>query len=492
MKKIILLLILPFITLMAIDFTMTEEGLFAKTTTQSPTPVPTPPVTVAGGTSSYLETVNLPACDAGNPEVHFINNKSDWSQINNGSKHIFCVSPGDYRSLGQIKLTVSGTTNKKRYIVLNNGNNTHPAQLNENELANFALEVNSDYWVIDRPYSYDISGYFVSVIEQGSSNNIINRWYTTNTTNPLWIRGDANNNTIQNSMFNGKSRSGYDSELGGIIMEDWDKVTNIHGTKIINNEFINMNAVRLGDKEDNTHYFNNTIIDGNVNEYNDDRRSDCGAATKLNPDGDCSITEDFLVVLKGGSSNINEPVIVSNNVAYGIRKSREIGEIGFGGDCITSYMGVDHVQIHNNVFFDSTGGITVADSYGQPWGTLNHDIHTNVLKDCGGYFGNDLVAPLRMYDAKDANIQNNLIINPVGTYWAKVGDNVSGSIFGNNDVVNVGSTTLLAYGSGWTQEKNNFYSTSIEAGYTEDFTFTVYKFTNTPRVITLENVLKPN
>ena len=136
-------------------------------------------------------------------------------------------------------------------------------------------------------------------------------------------------------------------------MEDWSTVTNIHGTKIINNEFINMNAVRLGDKEEQTHYFNNTIIDGNINEYNEDIRSDCGEATELNPKGDCLYTEGFIVGIKGGSSDVNEPVIITNNVAYGMRNSRILGnEIGNAGDGITAYMGADHLFIHNNVFFD--------------------------------------------------------------------------------------------------------------------------------------------
>ena len=80
MKKIILLLMLPLMILMAIDFTMTQEGLFAETTTQSPDPTPTPdptPAPVPGETSSYLEPVNLPECDANNPEVQFIRNNAD-------------------------------------------------------------------------------------------------------------------------------------------------------------------------------------------------------------------------------------------------------------------------------------------------------------------------------------------------------------------------------------------------------------------------------
>lgn len=482
MKKIILLLVLPLTALMAIDFTMTEEGLFAKTTTQSPAP-----------TSSYLEPVNLPACDANNPEVQFIRNNADWSTINSSSKRIFCVSPGDYRSKGQIAITRSGTENSRRYIVLNNGNDAHPAQLNENELANFHFNLDADYWVIDRQSSFNInSGYHVNIFDKGASNNIINRLYTTDTINPIRIRDNANYNTIQNSMFDGLSDTGYDSELGAIYMEDWEDNNYIYGTKIINNEFINLNAIRLAGKEDNNHYYNNTIIDGNVNEYNEDIRCDCGAATELNPKGDCIFTEGFLVGIKGGSNNESEPIIISNNVAYGIRKSRTIGEIGAAGNPIMAYMGAGYLYVFNNVFFDSTGGITIADSYGKAWGTLGANIHNNVLVDCGGYDGNDLVAPLRMYDAKDGTIQNNLIINPVGTYWAKVGDNTSGSVFGDNDIVNVGSTTFLSGGSGWSYIDDNFYSTSTEAGYTEDFTFTVDKFKNNPRTITLENVLKSN
>ncbi len=460
----------------------------------TPKPSSQSSMTPASKPSSYLEPIDLPKCDANNTEVQFIRSNADWKMINSSSKRIFCVSPGDYRSLGQINLKVSGTAEKRRYIVLNNGNDLHPAQLSPSKRANFAFILEgADYWVIDRCSAFDVTyPYYTFRLNKGSSHNIINRMYTSNTVNPFWIRKNSNYNTIQNSMFDGKSFANYNSELGGVLMEDWDDNTYILGNKFINNEFINMNGIRLGDKESRNNYFDGTIIDGNLQEYNENIRCDCGAAKTLNPDGDCMFTEAVFVSCKGGSSSASAPIIISNNVSYGGRKSRSIGEIGHGGNTVNAYMGADFLHIYNNVFFDSTGGISIADAYGQPWGTQGAKIYDNILIDCGDYTGNSLKAPLRMYDAKDGNIQNNLIINPVGAYWAKVGNNVSGSVFGNNDIVNIGSSTFKSGGGGWSSPSNNFYNTTTEAGYTKDFTFTKYKFTNNPETVTIPNVLKPN
>ena len=61
MKKLILLLLLPLTTaVMAVDYTMTKEGLFANTTAQSPAPDDTPsPGTEPETNNPYLEPVNL-------------------------------------------------------------------------------------------------------------------------------------------------------------------------------------------------------------------------------------------------------------------------------------------------------------------------------------------------------------------------------------------------------------------------------------------------
>jgi len=497
MKKLILLLLLPLTTLMAVDYTMTKEGLFANTAAQSPTPGDSPaPSTDSGKTNPYLEPVNLPECDANNPEVQFIRSNADWSKINSSSKRIFCVSPGDYRSLRNIKLTVSGTAKKRRYIILNNGNDTHPGKLDKNQLANFALDLEgASYWTIDRASAFDVTSSHVFVIGKNSTHNIINRLYTTNTTSPTWLRDGANYNTFQNCFFDGLSNTGYDLDTSAIYLEDWNAVTNIHGTKIINNEFKNIKGIKLASKEDRVAYYDDTIINRNINSYTDKIRCNCYPPISLDPNGECMITEGSLVSFKGGSSNENNPIIVSNNIMYGARKSRVEGSIGSNGDGILAYMGSAYLHIYGNVIFDSQNGITLADSYDRPYGTYKAQIHDNIIVDSGETRGDNNYASLRISQAKDANIHNNLIKDPRGSYWAKCHYNFEDNFFGNNTVINPAGKTLLSTPNKYPIEglpTDKIYNTADEAGYTEDFTFTTDNFTNSPRVITLKNVVKAN
>lgn len=83
-----------------------------------------------GGDGTYAKVLNLPSCTPG-PEVAFIKKQQDWDLINS-SKTIFCVDPEDYSDLGAIEITASGTKDQPRYLLLNNGNNTHPVQLSRN------------------------------------------------------------------------------------------------------------------------------------------------------------------------------------------------------------------------------------------------------------------------------------------------------------------------------------------------------------------------
>ncbi len=225
--------------------TVTPELTPAPEPSPVPTPIPTPeisPLPNPSQTSSYLEPVILPTCDINNPEVQFIQSKDDWKHINDNHKRIFCVSPGDYRSLNNIKLTVSGTAEKRRYIMLNNGNNTHPAKLPIHELSNFSIHLqNADYWIIDRASAIDtpnISHNFL--VDRGSSNNIFNKIFTQNVFHTMWIRHQAHNNTIQNSRFDGITQKGAEADLSTINIIDWDVSVEMLGTKVINNEFVNV------------------------------------------------------------------------------------------------------------------------------------------------------------------------------------------------------------------------------------------------------------
>ncbi len=120
----------------------------------------------------------------------------------------------------------------------------------------------------------------------------------------------------------------------------------------------------------------------------------------------------------------------------------------------------------------------------------------NIIADCGARPRSRKRYSLMIADAEHMDVQNNLIKDSIGV-WAKVNENYYGNFFGNNDVVNSGGD-MLYFGNKEDvdgtrpTDTNNYYSTPELAGYTEDYVFTTDRFTNNPRKITLEKVLKPN
>ena len=479
------------------------DAISTTNTTSTDVNIISTPSTVTSDTNPYLEPIDLPKCnETTNKEIQFIRNKADWSTINSSSKRIFCVSPGDYTSLGNIKLTSSGTKDKRRYIILNNGNDTHPGKLNKSQLANFALDLQAvNYWVIDRASSFDKNFTHSFIIGKNSTHNIFNRLFTQNIFHTMWIKNQTHYNTIQNSRFDGITDKGAAADLATINILDHStsevKVTN---TKVINNEFVNVKALRLakaplgGDSYNHTTKrqtvnYEGTIFYGNNVEFTKSKRTDCSG--NFTPNGGCIAMESTALGIKGGSDNLNNPVILSNNHVWGHRKSDPTYEyLSSGGGFGTIYMGAQNIKIYNNVIFDGTSGISLSDRYDAPYGTKNIEVKNNILYDLGKP-GKKNSTPFLVGSGVDDIIKDNVIINSYGK-WANIWNNTN-LYFGNNTIINPAETDILM--TGYTPEgmsSNKIYKSAAEAGYTKDYSFTTDKFTNNPRVIVLKNAIKAN
>lgn len=482
MKKMILLLILPLTALMAIDFTMTQEGLFTKTTTQSPTPA----------TSSDLEPVNLPTCDAGNPEVQLIRSNADWSTINSNSKRIFCVSPGDYTSLANIKLTVSGTAEKRRYIILNNGNDVHPGKLETSELAQFALQFNgADYWTVDRGALVNSSITYQYELRAGSTHNILNRCYSDEVNINVLLKNTADNNTIQKCRFENMKDSARRSDFPSISFKDWglDSWT-IKNTKIIANEIVNTNdAVQTvlrepGNDAPQIASVEGTIIDSNDMYITSDVYTD--GKGNYDPSGSRAYAENA-IDLKVGSRNASNPMIITNNHMWGYRKSDGTNSnLSDPGYTFVAHFGVSNIKLNDNVIFDSNRGIGSGDSRDARWSMYDSEVKRNIIKD-NTTINDSEAYPLALIGNDTTIVEYNVIINARNNYMKLVSGG-PGIRATNNIGVNSPIDIYLSGNNGGTYSANSNKAT----GYTKDYTITTDKFTNSPRVITLKNVLKPD
>lgn len=483
MKKMIFLLIFPLTVLMAIDFTMTKQGLFVDTTTQSPTSGILP----EAATSSYIESFNLPECDASNPEVQFIRNTADWSTINSSSKRIFCVSPGDYRSLKNIKLTASGTSEKKRYIILNNGNDMHPGKLLSTQVANYALTFDgANYWIIDRAAAIENNLVTSFLLNTNSSNNILNRAFTNNIITSVLFKKDANNNTIQNCRFQNMTHAGRLLDNPTISFKHWDlTVFSIKNTKIVNNEIVNSNdgiQTVIPMTPEVTANVEGTIIDSN-HIYIDSSIYTDGKGN-YTPSGTYAFAENA-IDLKIGSLNAENPIIITNNHMWGYRKSDNSSGsyLSDFGAAFGYHYGIGNIMLNNNVIFDSNVGISGGDSLFADYAIYDGEIKNNLLYKCGAV--NGMTGPyysLSIAGAYNIDMRFNTIVKANGTGYARFWYNSSDTVWTDNDIINSPMNIILEGNSGGTYSSNSNYTTG-----NTDYAFTTDKFTNSPRTITLIN-----
>jgi len=385
--------------------------------------------------SPYLEKITLPQCDTTNPEVQIISSNADWSHINDIDKTIFCVKPGDYSSLGNIKLTTSGTKNKKRYIVLDNGNNIHPGKLNKSELAKvgFILQ-DTNYWVIDRMAYWENPSTLNPIQIKNSDYNLINRYFMDNVGNGIYLFPGSDNNTIQNCLIQREDISIFHDRAAIGLFNSNKSDISIRNTKIINNEIKNFvdgfQAIRHNGYNLN---YEGTIIDKNIIYIDNEIYTDCKGNHDIN--GNCAYAENA-IDLKAGSNNKNNPFIISNNIMFGFRKADTTNStLGDSGAAIVAHYNVKNLLIKNNFIQDAAVGLAVGDPMDQ-YALNNSKIINNV-------FYNIQVYALGFISITNTLVQNNIIkydiVNPdlniATNYWLYCYSSINNQ-FINNYIIN--------------------------------------------------------
>jgi hypothetical protein len=201
-------------------------------------------IDMTGDVSAYEVAVELPACDANNSEVQFIRTDEDWRMINDTSKRIFCVQPGNYTKLGLVSLSANGTSTFPRYLRYYNPENptdtTHPANASEtNRAVVVQLRLNgASWWIVDgltfRTQATRGGAARGTVrIRANSDNNIFNRVLIENGREMFEIQDRSDFNVLQNSVIrNAHLRQDLDSHCAIIF-------NNIKGNRFVNNELYN-------------------------------------------------------------------------------------------------------------------------------------------------------------------------------------------------------------------------------------------------------------
>lgn len=184
---------------------------------------------------SVIDELEVPIYDKNNPEMAVIRTAEEWVKVNDKSKRIFFIEPGDFTSHGEIILSVSGTSNRPRWLIWKSEKSemkgTHPVHMESAQRVSFRkMTIKGDYWIIDRLHG---SGYKdqtrTAIVSLEGKNNIINRSlfeFGSSGGGQVAILGDSN--VIQNSVLrNTMITPGRDNH--GIVFQehtDYSKVLN--------------------------------------------------------------------------------------------------------------------------------------------------------------------------------------------------------------------------------------------------------------------------
>jgi len=497
--------------------------------------------------SPYTEIVVLPEYNASNPEHFKIETQADWEHINDSDKRVFFVSPNNYMDMGKIILNSSGTEQKRRYIILDNGNNLHPVQLEEEALAFYMLEMHdANYWVVDRqamkpvaetltelavgetPYMYDDTFAHLLLRNElyASSHNIFDRCYMRDMANNYGIYENSNDNVIQNGKIFKTQWSVDNQNFGdlaaiGMLIEHED--AQLINTHILNMEIVNMvDAIQTIRIEDEEHTmldldYQGTIIDNNLLYITNILYTKGDGIS--DPDGDRAYAENA-IDLKGGSKNPDNPILITHNKMWGYRfVDNAYSALSDAGNTMVLHYDVPSVIIKENLIFDSNIGIHSGGVWDVPAISnvtiTNNIFHSmiensiiiegimeeenylasdNVSIDHNLFINNGYFSDVQVYNAKNVTVEENIFYeeNETDTTALYVG-NESGGDSGEvrvSDNLSFVNNTLYGVSLGnqpsWLILSGNTISDDSPDLSDYDFSYLVDRFSEKISVLWLE------
>ena len=198
-----------------------------------------------GEFTSVAIDLKIPTYHAEDPEHWLIDDPADWTNINDQDKRFFFVTPGDWREVGPITLTASGTKDRPRWLVLYDPQHpdaeAHPWHLPADQRAwiDRLLVEGGDHWIIDR-LRIDRA----SIVSDGACHNVLNRlmWHQMNKSasddclrigNPRNFQDNSSFNTIQYCVMASTKPAGGQDGCGIYV-------SNADDNRIVRNEIFDM------------------------------------------------------------------------------------------------------------------------------------------------------------------------------------------------------------------------------------------------------------
>ncbi len=404
---------------------------------------------ITDGVADKSEHVTIPEFERTDTNVQIIETEADFrNTINDPDKNIFLIKPGiDYtpspyypynpsnnqRVAGNenspIEITASGTAGQRRYILLDNGNETPPAALPKTQLARYRLKmINANYWYIDRmAYWKEINPWGKMLVLINSSNNVIHMPLLEDTQTGIDLRDNSSNNIIQ-FMRAQKTQWSVDER----VLYDAAAVQTTHDVDIedsINNKLVHSELMNYVDgfqvvrgygaytpsaqiNAEGTLIWDNDIYITSMLYTNGDGVQDAN--------GNRAFAENA-IDLKTGSLNPSNPIVIRHNRLWGYRSAdNTYSHLSDTGNAIVAHYDVGYIEFEDNMIFDSEYGMVAGSPLGDGRPLRDSMIRNNVIHDIGSCaiaFTGSLNADLGIYDsATNVTVDNN--------FFAKTGDNV--------------------------------------------------------------------
>jgi hypothetical protein len=432
--------------------------------------------------------------------------------LNDPSKRVFCVEPGDYRAAGLLRITASGTQQDRRFLRFDPRDGKRNA-VQRSERALFeSLLIRGSWWVIQgltiQPHD-GMTDWFVTIY--GGDHNILDgnlidgiehvpQLPTQNAVIVNSYLGDpATFNTLQANVV----RNGNQGRRPG----DYEGIDVVWGNspggdndfnKVLDNEVydwgsgIAVEALAADCNDPGSPH--GTVIDGNDVYITGAKRIDCDTGAP-NPTGECACAEEGISVKSRAGADADLWTRITGNRTWGFRPTSptaNCGGSGANGQAITAGNHCpEHVLVARNIILDSTQGITVG---GSSWIIAGNLIHDTRIAGPPGLLGSLAISPTAY--ATDVQIEFNTVVDVDFSYddMSANTDTRCNAVINDHNTDNMGTGGIrganhsTAYNFLYAASAGNFlgntnevYATAVESGNTE-YCFWRKRWTSPERV----------
>ena len=352
--------------------------------------------------------------------------------LNDPSKRVFCVEPGDYRAAGELLLTASGTSQSRRFLRFDAQDGLRNAvQRSERGLLE-SLRILGSWWVIQgltiQPRS-GMTAWFVTIY--GGDHNVLDgnlidgidhvpELSSQNAVVVAGYNGDpATFNTLQANVVRNGNQGRRPGDYTGILIAWGNTASEANDfNEVLDNEIYDWgDGVSVGGHTSDCSepaVQHGTVIDGNDVYITGAKRIDCASGVS-DPGGQCACAENGIDLKSRGGPEASLWTQVIHNRVWGFRPTSataNCGGSGANGQAITAgSLCSNHVLVANNFILDSTQGVTAAGSSWIIAGNLLHDIR---VSERVGDYGTIAIFPSS--SATDVRIEFNTVVDVDNAY----------------------------------------------------------------------------